>query len=114
VAFFARTADPDFICGVIRLAARSMVFAHYACAEELELRLADAKRRRAHALEINDNIVQGLMVALYSIDLGDEGQARQALDEQPMGPGDLVRRRAASVADRKPGESEGKDAASSG
>jgi PAS domain S-box-containing protein len=98
-------------------------------AEELQLRLSDAKRRRAHALEINDNIVQGLTVALYSLVLGDEGQARQAieetlgsarsliseaLDEQPIGPGDLVRRRAASVADRKPGESEGKDAASSG
>ncbi len=36
--------------------------------------------RRQQALEINDNIVQGLAVAKYSFDLGQTDKAREAIE----------------------------------
>jgi PAS domain S-box-containing protein len=47
-------------------------------AEELTLRLHDADVRRRHALEINDNVVQGLASVLYLLDLARHESAHNA------------------------------------
>ena len=83
-------------------------------AADLKLALAQAQLRRQQALEINDNIVQGLAVAKYAIDLGQSDRARTAVEstlaaarriisdlvdelgeEMALGPGTLTRDRAA-------------------
>ncbi|MGH2689960.1 MAG: PAS domain S-box protein, partial [Actinomycetota bacterium] len=80
-------------------------------AEENVRRLQQAAARQRQALELNDDIVQGLTVALYAFDLDQTGVARRAVAETlssarsivsdllgeedsraPLGPGDLVRR----------------------
>ena len=84
-------------------------------AAELKLQIAAANLRRKQALEINDNIVQGLAVAKYSFDLGQESKAREAIEgtlvaarsiisdllddlggEMDLGPGALTRGHAAT------------------
>lgn len=50
-------------------------------AADLRLALAQAHLRRQQALEINDNIVQGLAVAKYALDLGEVDRARPAIEE---------------------------------
>lgn len=49
-------------------------------AGDLRMQLEKATLRRQQALEINDNIVQGLAVAKYSFDLGQEAKAREAIE----------------------------------
>ena len=49
-------------------------------AAALKLQVAEAHMRRKQALEINDNIVQGLAVAKYAFELGDEKKAKASLD----------------------------------
>jgi hypothetical protein len=49
-------------------------------AGDLRVQLDRANIRRQQALEINDNIVQGLAVAKYSFDLGQEAKAREAIE----------------------------------
>ena len=81
----------------------------------------DMKVRQRQALEINDNIVQGLTVAKYELDRGQDAQSREAIEntlrkarglitdllgehEAELGPGDLRRSAHATVGDgRKPG-----------
>lgn len=68
--------------------------------------------RQQQAVEINDNVVQGLAVASYALDAGDEARAKAAvkktlaaarsivnklLDVEALRPGDLVRSRSADV-----------------
>ena len=73
--------------------------------------------RRRQILEINDNIVQGLVVAKYALDAADSEHAREAVEqtllaarriitdlldglvteELKMRPGDLVRLQPATV-----------------
>ncbi len=48
-------------------------------AEEFALRLHDAELRRRHALQINDNVVQGLAAASYAFEEGFGEDARAAL-----------------------------------
>jgi PAS domain S-box-containing protein len=48
-------------------------------AAEFALRLHDAEVRRRHALEINDNVVQGLTAAVYAFDCGLDDAALSAL-----------------------------------
>ena len=79
----------------------------------------DVKARQRQALEINDNVVQGLTVARYALGSGDRETALTAIDatlssarqiisdlvgEQGsvtrLGPGDLVRAAPATVPDR--------------
>jgi hypothetical protein len=43
--------------------------------------LAEAQLRREKALEINDNIVQGLAIAKYAFDLDRMDQAQQAIND---------------------------------
>lgn len=80
--------------------------------DELELRLASRKlfeERRRRALQLNDDVVQGLAVAKLSFEAGRERDAREAVDrtlttaqailselveeseERELEPGDLVR-----------------------
>jgi hypothetical protein len=89
----------------------------------LRIELAGAQLRRRQALDINDNIVQGLAVAKYAFDLGEEEKGRKAVNEtlaearrivsdlleeldpgQDFRPGMLVRDRPAREPDRVPQE----------
>ena len=77
----------------------------------------DMKVRERQALEINDNIVQGLSVAKYALDQGEDGKSQAAVEETlkkarsiitellgeedsevALGPGELRRHRPATVA----------------
>ncbi len=75
----------------------------------------DFKVRERHALEINDNIVQGLAVARMALESGDDQESKAAIEDtlrrsqrlisdllgpsesEPLGPGDLRRSAAAGV-----------------
>jgi hypothetical protein len=78
----------------------------------------DLKVRQRQALEINDNIVQGLTVAKYELDRGQDARSREAIEttlrkarglitdllgehEAELGPGDLRRSAPAVVGDRR-------------
>lgn len=82
--------------------------------EAMATRLGEAQQRRRQALEINDNVVQGLTAASYALEQGDRTAARSFLDRtllsarhmmddllEPQGqeirPGDLIRAHAASL-----------------
>ena len=84
-------------------------------ASEMRLELAEAQLRRQQALEINDNVVQGLAVAKYALDLGEFEKVKEAIegtlaaarsiisdlleeigDDDIFGPNALVRDRAAT------------------
>jgi PAS domain S-box-containing protein len=84
-------------------------------AEETAQRLRDAQLRRRQALEINDNVVQGLTIAVYAIEDGDYDRAvsyldrtlsagrkmmndlLEPLDRGDLSPGELVRSVATSL-----------------
>lgn len=87
-------------------------------AEETAIKLGETRLRHKQALELNDEVVQGLAVAKYALDVGDSNTAGRALvrtlasarkliddllhgDEDTFGPGDLVRDRPASVIARE-------------
>jgi PAS domain S-box-containing protein len=82
--------------------------------EAMATRLGESQQRRRQALEINDNVVQGLTSALYALEREDTGQAtsfiartlaaaRDMMDDllEPSGeqlhPGDLIRSTPASL-----------------
>ena len=82
--------------------------------EAMATRLGESQQRRRQALEINDNVVQGLTSAVYSLEQDDIRQARSYIDRtlaaardmmddllEPSGeelhPGDLVRSAAAQL-----------------
>lgn len=82
--------------------------------EAMATRLGEDQQRRRQALEINDNVVQGLTAASYALEQDDAGAARSYLDRtllsarhmmddllEPRGqeikPGDLIRSQAASL-----------------
>jgi len=48
--------------------------------EATSLRLSETRMRRRQAVEINDNIVQGLTAAVYALELGDAESCRSYLD----------------------------------
>lgn len=77
-------------------------------------RLGESQQRRRQALEINDNVVQGLTSAVYALDQGDETAAQSYLERtlesarlmmddllEPRGQdiraGDLIRTQAATL-----------------
>lgn len=95
--------------------------AHQKMAEDYGRRLREAALRQQQALQINDNVVQGLTVAKYAQEMDRPEQAADAIDrtleaarriisdllkertdEKPLGPGDLVREESAGVSDRDP------------
>lgn len=82
--------------------------------ERSDRRLFEAELRRRQALELNDNVLQGLVVAEYAFELGDDRRGREAVrgalsatkemvsglleaesENGSVGPGDLVRKTAA-------------------
>jgi PAS domain S-box-containing protein len=82
--------------------------------EAMATRLGESQQRRRQALEINDNVVQGLTSAVYSLEAENVAQARSYIDRtlaaardmmddllEPSGeqlhPGDLVRSSAAHL-----------------
>lgn len=83
--------------------------------EALAARFGEAKLRRRQALEINDNVVQGLVAAAYALDSAEVSLAAsyvertldsarammddllEPLDGEDLAPGDLVRRTPASI-----------------
>ena len=83
--------------------------------EALASRLGEAHLRRRQALEINDNVVQGLVAAAYALDQGQSSASMHYLDQtlsaarammddllepldgQGLQPGDLVRTTAAAI-----------------
>jgi hypothetical protein len=92
----------------------------YATASRGAQMFEDHKIRERQALEINDNIVQGLTVAKYAMTIGAEDHSKQAIDDtlvrargiitdllgEPgsaieLGPGDLRRAEPASVVEKK-------------
>lgn len=89
---------------------------HYAPLMRGAALFADMKERQRQALEINDNIVQGLAVAKLALELDERETSHEALEsaltsarqiisdllgetsgENRLGPGDLVRSDAAMV-----------------
>ncbi len=89
--------------------------------EAMAIRLGESHQRRRQALEINDNVVQGLTSAVYSLEQDDVLQAgsflqrtlsaaRNMMDDllEPSGeelhPGDLVRSSAANLDRTAPSE----------
>ncbi len=85
-------------------------------AEVYSRKLYEEQLRQVQALEINDNIVQGLVVAKYALDANDGEHARAAVErtlvsarhiitdllndtdqELKLGPGDLIRVEPATV-----------------
>jgi len=95
--------------------------AHQKMAEDYGRRLREAALRQQQALQINDNVVQGLTVAKYAQEMDRPEQAADAIDrtleaarriisdllkertdEKPLGPGDLVREHPGRVSDRGP------------
>lgn len=82
--------------------------------EAMATRLGEAQQRRRQALEINDNVVQGLTAASYALEQDDSSATRSYLNRtlqaarhmmddllEPQGqeirPGDLIRAHAASL-----------------
>lgn len=80
--------------------------------EENERRVHELQVRHTQAVEINDNVVQGLAVASYALDAGDHPRAKaavqktliaarsivnQLLNVGSLKPGDLVRSKSADV-----------------
>lgn len=92
-------------------------------AEEADRELHDLRVRQQQAVEINDSVVQGLAVASYALDAGDERRAKaaisktlsaaraivnQLLNVEALEPGDLVRSRSANVLTDDGSDSTGK------
>jgi len=82
--------------------------------EAMAKRLGESQQRRRQALEINDNVVQGLTSASYALEQNDEAAVRSYIDRtlnaarhmmddllEPQGqeirPGDLIRQRPANL-----------------
>lgn len=103
-----------------RIRAAALLFAAQASVA-MDRAESERVRRERHALEINDNIVQGLVVAKYSAQRGDMESSVAALDETleraralitdqlryvgtagGLRPGDLARDRASSVTQPAP------------
>jgi PAS domain S-box-containing protein len=85
--------------------------------EAYERELRESEMRRKQALELNDNVVQGLAVAGMALEIGETDKAKEAVkrtmtaaqsiisgllrqSDLEVRPGDLVRAQAARVTDR--------------
>lgn len=56
----------------------------------------DLRDRQQEAMEIHDNVVQGLAVAQMALDLGEEERLRAALDQTMAAARDIISRRLGS------------------
>jgi PAS domain S-box-containing protein len=95
--------------------------------EAMASRLGEAQLRRRQALEINDNVVQGLVAAAYALDQGQVPHSQsyleqtlsaarammddllEPLDGEGLQPGDLVRTAPASIGTVDGSATDGKD-----
>lgn len=59
-------------------------------AEEYDAKLRDLKANRSQALQINDNIVQGLTVAKYALEMGRLDIAAEALETTLTGAKEII------------------------
>lgn len=101
---------------VVRMLGTAQDITQRKSAEEYERELRDAEVRQQQALELNDNIVQGLAVAGMALELGETDKAKDAVArtlsaaqsiitgllknsgrDRPVEPGDLVRAQAADL-----------------
>ena len=92
--------------------------------DEVVHRVHEAETNRKRALELNDEVVQGLSVAKYAIESGESRTAKRAIDHtleaarqivrdllgasgdgQAIGPGDLIRERPALLGQDPSGRS---------
>lgn len=101
-------ADEDG--NIVRMTGTGQDVTEQVQAEEDRRRLTEAERRHMQALQLNDEIVQGLAVAKMALDLGLADKVNEAVAETlrnaraivtgllqdlhkgPLAPGDLVRR----------------------
>ena len=60
-------------------------------AEEYDTKLRELESNRQHALQINDNVVQGLTVAKYAVEMGRLDIASEALESTLAGAKHIVR-----------------------
>ena len=116
VKFPLRTGSgvPDAVCSIATDITESKRL------EALSRRLESAQDRRHQALQLNDNIIQGLVLAKLALETGDGEKGREALEAtlvsarvliadllrdgdaaSGLGPGDLVRDHAAAVIKRE-------------
>jgi HTH-type transcriptional regulator, bacterioopsin transcriptional activator and related proteins len=123
VRVIAAGDHPYGVLGVHTTARRAFTQGEIAFVRGLANLLAQVIQRRRQALELNDTVLQGLVVARYALDANDLEQARSALDgvlaraqaiindmlggDDEVGvrgllPGDLRRARAANVAQPDP------------
>jgi PAS domain S-box-containing protein len=93
--------------------------------EAMVAKLGEAQLRRRQALEINDNLVQGLVAAVYALEMGETETSStflgrtltaarammddllEPLDGEGLQPGDLVRSSAAVIGDGRGAALEG-------
>lgn len=106
---------------VVRMLGTAQDVTERRIAEEYERELRDAEIRQKQALELNDNVVQGLAVAGMALELGEIEKAKDAVSRtlsaaqsiitgllratgkgRELRPGDLVRSEAADLRDREP------------
>ncbi len=113
-------ADDDLVAVFVRDAGPRLA------SEALAVRLREAQVRRLHAVEINDNIIQGLTASVYCLENSDPGAVERYLqltlsaarsmmndllepvDGRDVKPGDLVRESASTLRDlaERPAEPE--------
>lgn len=105
---------------VVRMLGTAQDVTERKVAEEYERELREAEIRQKQALELNDNVVQGLAVAGMALELGEIAKAKDAISrtlaaaqsiitgllrstgkDRELQPGDLMRTQAARLHDRK-------------
>jgi PAS domain S-box-containing protein len=72
--------------------------------EATAVRLSEVKLRRRQAVEINDNIVQGLTAAMYALELGNAQGCRSYLDATLGSARSMMGDTIDELADGEPGE----------
>ncbi|MFP5297958.1 MAG: PAS domain-containing protein [Actinomycetota bacterium] len=105
---------------VVRMLGTAQDVTESKVAEEYERELREAELRQKQALELNDNVVQGLAVAGMALELGETSKAKEAISrtlaaaqsiitgllrsttkDRDLQPGDLIRTQAAHLHDQK-------------
>ena len=83
-------------------------------AQSFQLRLAEAERRRQSALEINDNVVQGLAVVTSALALGEDRMARETAEKTLRAAQAIITDLLGDAEDMQPGALRRESAASAG
>jgi PAS domain S-box-containing protein len=111
------TMELDSEGKVVRFLGTAQDITEQKMSEEYERELRDSEIRRKQALELNDNVVQGLAVAGMALEIGETEKAKEAVKrtmtaaqsiisgllrrgDMEVRPGDLVRAQPARLSDR--------------